>query len=144
MGCLLERKFMIILCSLQDIAKHKAMCDQVCTCTVWPPKNSTMENVGLFVPTQELVGGHKNWVAKGSEHRWRAYAPVSDEQYTAIYERLLDSRLNDIDHWCSEQHDRTVALCCFCAFTAPFCHLDALEGWFWKRFRKSVRVERKH
>lgn len=135
---------MIWLCSLQDVAKYKKQCDEICTCTVWPKKGSTMQNIDLFVPTQELVGGHKNWASKGSDTRWRSYKPINDEQYTEIYERLLDSRLNDIDQWCSEQRDRTVALCCFCKFTAPFCHLDVLENWLWKTFERSVKVERKY
>jgi hypothetical protein len=135
---------MIILCSLQDIKKHQHLCSEICTCTIWPKKYSPYENLGLFAPTQELVGGFYNWKSKMGDPKWRSYVPVDPEEFTDRYEQLLDDRLVNIGPWCRQQSNRTIALCCFCAFTAEFCHLDVLENWLWKTYGKTVRVERKH
>jgi uncharacterized protein YeaO (DUF488 family) len=135
---------MIWLCSLQDIAKYKKQCDKVYTCTIWPKQDSPIENVLLFAPSSELVGGFYNWKSKMGDPKWRSYVPVDPEQFTNRYEAILDERMPAITKWCDKHADETVALCCYCAFDSVFCHLDALEIWFWKRFERSVRVERKH
>ena len=135
---------MIILCSLQDIGKYKQQCDEVYTCTIWPKNDSGMDNVGLLAPTEKLVGGYKNHAANGKDSRWKSYAPVTSKEFTQQYIALLDSKMDAIDHWCMEQNVRTVALCCFCPFSAPFCHLDVLEIWLWMTFGRRFRVERKY
>lgn len=99
---------MIVLCSVSDRSAFKG--------TVYA---TTMKPIGglplieCLRPTAQLVGGIKGW---------RGYTPITDEQYTDGYRKLLAQRWPAVQAWLNSLSPAAdLTLTCYCP-RGTYCH----------------------
>lgn len=119
----------VVFASLRDKGKHKGTVYTSCVSFL-----GQYENLDLFTPSKRLVYG---WKCGQGDIRFKAYPPLTSDDYVKGYASLLKSRSQEVRTFIdSIQEDITI--CCFCKEGA-FCHRRLLAKWF-KSYRPELDV----
>ena len=120
----------VTFASINDRVHHRGTVYTACTTLVGKERN-----IDVLSPTKELVYGHKSYTG---DTRFRNYPPISNQEYTRQYAKLLKSRAVDIRKWIdSIEGDCTIV--CFCP-SGKFCHRVLLSKWF-KSYRSDLNIQ---
>lgn len=82
-------------------------------------KSATTQAGRLLAPTAAMVFGHKAW--KG-DTRFQRFTPVTGEQYSETYLKLLRQRYAKAKQVFMDLLEKeSLTLCCYCRY-GTFCH----------------------
>jgi len=111
-----------------------------CECLDTTIKSGVGKFGKALAPTWELVGGVKNFECDGKDSGWKKFKPLTYEQYTAGYTKLMIARFNaDPTPFLILAETKETTIGCYCS-PGRFCHRLLITDIFFRIVQLCRRV----